>query len=59
MSLKNVLETQRPRFEELLQVADQAALHSMDEKLKSYLKRQFKALGANKISITHQEITAD
>jgi len=59
MSLKKVLETQRSRIEELLQVADQAALHSLGKKLKSYLKRQFKALGANKISITHQEITDD
>ena len=54
-----VLETYRSRFEELLQVIDQVAFHSMDEKLESYLKRQFEALKANKISITHQEIADD
>lgn len=54
-----VLETYRARFEELLQVIDQVAFHSMDEKLESYLKRQFEAMGATKISITHQEIAGD
>lgn len=54
-----VLETYRSRFEELLEVIDQVAFHSMDEKLESYLSRQFKVLGVNKISITHQEIADD
>jgi len=54
-----VLETYRSRFEELLQVIDQVAFHSMDEKLESYLKRQFEAVRANKIFITHQEIADD
>ncbi len=54
-----VLETYRSRFEELLQVIDQVAFHSMDEKLESYLKRQFEAQRANKLSITHQEIADD
>jgi CRP/FNR family transcriptional regulator len=54
-----VLETYRSRFEELLQVIDEVAFHSMDEKLESYLKRQFDAMGINKISITHQEIADD
>lgn len=53
-----VLETYRNRFEELLQVIDHIAFHSMDEKLVFYLKRQFDALG-NTISITHQQIADD
>jgi CRP/FNR family transcriptional regulator len=54
-----VLETYRLRFEELLTVIDQVAFHSMDEKLELYLKRQFKAMGADKITTTHQEIADD
>ncbi len=54
-----VLETYRARFEELLQVIDQVAFHSMDQKLEFYLKRQFEALNANKIVVTHQEIADD
>lgn len=54
-----VLETYRSRFEELLQVIDQVAFHSMDQKLEFYLKRQFESLGSDKISITHQEIADD
>lgn len=53
-----VLETYRSRFSELLEVIDQVAFHSMDEKLEFYLKRQFESLG-EKISITHQEIADD
>jgi CRP/FNR family transcriptional regulator, anaerobic regulatory protein len=54
-----VLETYRARFEELLQVIDQIAFHSMDEKLEFYLERQFTALGTDTITITHQEIADD
>jgi CRP/FNR family transcriptional regulator len=54
-----VLETYRNRFEELLQVIDQVAFHSMDEKLEFYLKRQFDTLKTDKITITHQEIADD
>ncbi|MEO7989545.1 MAG: Crp/Fnr family transcriptional regulator [Chryseolinea sp.] len=54
-----VLETYRSRFEELLEVIDQVAFHSMDQKLEFYLKRQFESLGVNKIIITHQEIADD
>lgn len=54
-----VLETYRSRFEELLQVIDQVAFHSMDEKLEAYLARQFEALKQDRISITHQEIATD
>ncbi len=54
-----VLETYRARFEELLEVIDQVAFHSMDQKLEFYLKRQFELLATNKIIITHQEIADD
>jgi CRP/FNR family transcriptional regulator len=54
-----VLETYRSRFEELLEVIDQVAFHSMDEKLQLYLERQFRTFGTEKISITHQEIADD
>lgn len=54
-----VLETYRSRFEELLEVIDQVAFHSMDEKLELYLKRQFDTIATQKISITHQEIADD
>ena len=54
-----VLETYRSRFEELLQVIDQIAFHSMDEKLEFYLKRQFDTLKSRTISITHQQIADD
>lgn len=54
-----VLETYRSRFEELLEVIDQVAFHSMDQKLEFYLKRQFDSFKGNKITITHQEIADD
>jgi CRP/FNR family transcriptional regulator len=54
-----VLETYRSRFEELLEVIDQVAFHSMDQKLEFYLKRQFDSFKNNKIMITHQEIADD
>ena len=54
-----VLETYRARFEELLQVIDQIAFHSMDEKLEFYLRRQFILMGTDTISTTHQEIATD
>ena len=54
-----VLETYRTRFEELLQVIDQIAFRSMDEKLEFYLKRQFDTLKTGTISVTHQQIAVD
>ena len=54
-----VLETYRSRFEELLEVIDQVAFHSMDQKLEFYLKRQFDSFKSNKIDVTHQEIADD
>lgn len=54
-----VLETYRSRFEELLEVLDQVAFHSMDQKLEFYLKRQFDSIQGDKITVTHQEIADD
>ncbi len=54
-----VLETYRGRFEELLQVIDQIAFHSMDEKLEFFLKRQFEIFKSGTIHMTHQEIADD
>lgn len=54
-----VLETYRARFNELLEVIDQVAFHSMDQKLEFYLKRQFDAVGGKSITVTHQEIADD
>ena len=54
-----VLETYRARFSELLEVIDQVAFHSMDQKLEFYLKRQFESFGTNKVTVTHQEIADD
>jgi CRP/FNR family transcriptional regulator len=53
-----VLENYRKRFSELLEVIDQVAFHSMDEKLEFYLKRQFESFGS-RITITHQQIADD
>jgi len=53
-----VLENYRKRFSELLEVIDQVAFHSMDEKLEFYLNRQFESLGT-RITITHQQIADD
>lgn len=54
-----VLETYRSRFNELLEVIDQVAFHSMDQKLEFYLKRQFDSVKGNSITVTHQEIADD
>jgi CRP/FNR family transcriptional regulator len=54
-----VLESYRARFGELLEVIDQVAFHSMDQKLEFYLKRQFDSVGKNSFVVTHQEIADD
>lgn len=53
-----VLENYRKRFSELLEVIDQVAFRSMDEKLEFYLNRQFESLGS-RITMTHQQIADD
>jgi CRP/FNR family transcriptional regulator, anaerobic regulatory protein len=54
-----VLETYRKRFDEILNVVDNIAFKSMDERLEFYLKNQAKALGKLDLNITHQEIAND
>lgn len=54
-----VIETYRSRFEELLLVFDNVVFKSMDERLKSYLKNQFKSLDTTRIELTHQQIAND
>jgi CRP/FNR family transcriptional regulator len=53
------LETYRNRFEELLEVVDNIAFKSMDERLEFYLKKQVAELGSQQLRITHQEIAND
>jgi len=50
-----VLENYRSRFEELLQIIDQVAFKSLDERLEFYLKRNTESMGST-LKITHQEI---
>ncbi|GAA4454820.1 MAG: Crp/Fnr family transcriptional regulator [Chitinophagaceae bacterium] len=54
-----VLETYRNRFEELLEVVDNIAFRSMDERLEFYLKKQVSELGSRQLRTTHQEIAND
>lgn len=54
-----VVETYRSRFEEVLQVIDQIAFRSMDERLEFYLKRHSKANKTNILQTSHQEIATD
>lgn len=54
-----VLETYRNRFEELLEVVDNIAFKSMDERLEFYLKNQVAEIGSKQLRITHQEIAND
>ncbi|MGN7722309.1 Crp/Fnr family transcriptional regulator [Chitinophaga sp. 22620] len=54
-----VVESYRSRFEELLEVLDSVAFHSMDERLQIYLAKQSAKLGSRELKLTHQEIAAD
>ena len=54
-----VVESYRSRFEELLEVLDSVAFHSMDERLHIYLAKQSAKLGVRELKLTHQEIAAD
>ncbi|PXY42678.1 Crp/Fnr family transcriptional regulator [Flavobacterium cheongpyeongense] len=51
-----VIETYRSRFEEVLEVVDNIAFRSMDERLEFYLKRHSDSCGCNEIKLSHQEI---
>ncbi len=54
-----VLDTYRSRFEEVLQVVDSIAFHSMDERLEFYLKRHFEQCDCMDLEITHQTIASE
>lgn len=54
-----VVETYRNRFEELLEVVDNIAFKSMDERLEFYLKGQQKQYNTSELTITHQQIATD
>lgn len=54
-----VLGNYRERFEELLQVIDQIAFHSLDERLEFHLKRMAEQSGRRIIQASHQDIAAD
>ena len=54
-----VLETYRSRFQELLEVVDNIAFSSMDERLEFYLKNQVKLSKTSDLAITHQQIATD
>lgn len=51
-----VVNTYRNRFEELLQVLDQVAFRSMDERLEFYLKRYVDNNNSSIVPLSHQEI---
>ena len=54
-----VIETYQQRFDEVLQVIDQIAFRSLDERLEFYLKRNAKTSGTTIINASHQEIASD
>ncbi len=54
-----VLGNYRERFEELLQVIDQIAFHSLDERLEFHLKRLAGNGGSRDIQASHQDIAND
>jgi len=53
-----VVETYRVRMEELLEVIDQVAFRSLDERLILYLTKRFDSQGPE-LHATHQEIATD
>ncbi len=59
-SWKNfVMKSYDMRMMELIQTIDEIAFLKMDERLMNYLTRKSKAIGANTIYSTHQEIAQD
>lgn len=54
-----VIETYRNRFEEVLEVIDNIAFRSMDERLEFYLKRHSDACGCSEVKLSHQEIATE
>lgn len=54
-----VIETYRSRFEEVLEVVDNIAFRSMDERLEFYLKRHSDACGCSVVNLSHHEIATE
>lgn len=54
-----VIETYRSRFEEVLEVVDNIAFRSMDERLEFYLKRHSDACGCKEVNLSHHEIATE
>lgn len=54
-----MLGNYRERFEELLQVIDQIAFRSLDERLEFHLKRLANNAGSRNIQASHQDIAHD
>ena len=54
-----VLGTYRSRFDDILEVVDNIAFKSMDERLEFHLKRVFTATGSRLINQSHQEIASE
>jgi CRP/FNR family transcriptional regulator len=54
-----VLTTYRDRFEELLEVLENVAFKSMDERLEFFLKKLVRETGSKEIRMTHEQIAGD
>lgn len=54
-----VLTTYRDRFEELLEVLENVAFKSMDERLEFFLKKLARETGSKEIRMTHEQIAGD
>lgn len=54
-----VIDTYRQRFAELLNTIDQIAFKKLDERLETYLEREYQSRGQRELNITHQEIAGD
>lgn len=54
-----VLQTYRKRFDEMINIIENIAFRSMDERLLYYLQQMVNKSGENKLQITHQEIAND
>ena len=54
-----MLDSYRSRFEETLELIDQIAFQSLDQRLVFYLNEQFEARQSDALHTTHQEIATD
>lgn len=54
-----VIDTFKQRFDELLEVLDQVAFRSLDEKLSYYLRKNSEALNTKLLNVSHQQIAEE